>query len=145
MPQQTIISTTSPAETKTLGRNFAQQVKRGGVAALIGTLGSGKTTFVQGLASGLDLRQQMTSPTFIKMARYRIPRTTRLFYHHDLYRLRHRTELAELGLSAILGRKDNVVVIEWPEKIRTLLPPRAKWIKFTYDRSHTNIRHIKIS
>jgi len=144
MARQIVILTTAPAQTRALGRNFARNIQSGGVAALIGTLGSGKTTFVQGLGVGLRLRRKITSPTFIKMARYRLPHTDRWFYHFDLYRLRHRTELMELGLSDILRRKDNVIVIEWPEKIKALLPPRTKWIKFTHDRSDPKTRIIKI-
>jgi len=89
-------------------------------------LGSGKTTFVQGLAKGLGIEKKIISPTFILM------RTYGNLYHVDLYRLEGNVaeEAKNLGLTDIWGKKDNIVVIEWAEKIKEIIPKKAKWIKF---------------
>ena len=94
--------------------------------ALTGDLGSGKTTFVQGLAEGLGFAGRIISPTFILMRKY--PR----FYHVDLYIFEKNVaqEVENIGLTDIWGKDKNIVVIEWAEKIKDLIPPKANWIKF---------------
>jgi len=94
--------------------------------ALTGDLGSGKTTFVQGLAEGLGFAGRIISPTFILMRKY--PG----FYHVDLYRFEENVaqEVENIGLTDIWGKDKNIVVIEWAEKIKDLIPPKANWIKF---------------
>ena len=107
------------------------------ILALIGDLGSGKTTFVQGLAKGLGVEQRIISPTYIIMRNYRIKLKTKslklkTFYHVDLYRLEDNIEheIANLGLKEIWSDPENIVAIEWAEKIRDLVPRNAIWIKF---------------
>ena len=102
----------------------------GEVLALTGNLGSGKTTFIQGLAEGLGVSTRVISPTFILLRKYIYG--DRNFYHVDLYRLEEKVEneALNLGLSDIWGRKDNIVAVEWAEKIRGLVPKGAKWITF---------------
>ena len=102
----------------------------GEVLALTGNLGSGKTTFIQGLAEGLGVSTRVISPTFILLRKYSLGEMS--FYHVDLYRLETgvEEEALNLGLSDIWGRKDNIVAVEWAEKIRGLVPKGAKWITF---------------
>ena len=118
--------TESPAETKELGRKTAANLKGGQTFALSGDLGSGKTTFVQGFAAGLGYTGRIISPTFILMRKY--PH----FYHVDLYRFEDNIaqEVENIGLTDILGKGKNIVVIEWAEKIKDLIPANAVWIKF---------------
>lgn len=109
-----------------MGRKFAAELIGGKTLALTGDLGSGKTTFVQGLAQGLGFTGRIISPTFILMRKY--PG----FYHVDLYRFEGNIarEVQNIGLTDIWGKDKNIVVIEWAEKIEDLIPPEAIWIKF---------------
>ncbi|MBI5037498.1 MAG: tRNA (adenosine(37)-N6)-threonylcarbamoyltransferase complex ATPase subunit type 1 TsaE [Candidatus Kerfeldbacteria bacterium] len=111
--------TKSVAETKKFAETLAKKCRGGEIYALIGTLGSGKTAFTQGFARGLGIRRHIPSPTFTLLNLYPIARRGRLAYfcHVDLYRLRHITELSEIGLSEWLGRADTVTVIEWADRM----------------------------
>src|SRR3989304_6681375 len=101
--------TKSSSETKKLGKTFAANLVGGEVLALTGNLGSGKTTFIQGLAEGLGVSTRVISPTFILLRKYSLGEMS--FYHVDLYRLETgvEKEVVNLGLSDIWGRKDNLV------------------------------------
>lgn len=94
--------------------------------ALVGELGAGKTTFIQGLAKSLGITSKIISPTFILMRKYDD------LYHIDLYRLEGNLEkeVENLGFFDVLKDKENVVVIEWAEKIKNLLPKSTMWINF---------------
>ena len=124
------VITQSAEETKDFGRKTAADIKRGQTLALTGDLGSGKTTFVQGFAEGLGHIGRIISPTFILMRKYDLPDGD--FYHVDLYRFEDNVEkeVENIGLRDIWGNKDNIVVIEWAEKIKNLLPENTKWLKF---------------
>jgi tRNA threonylcarbamoyladenosine biosynthesis protein TsaE len=102
-------------ETQELGENIGTLIANPTLLALTGELGSGKTAFVQGLASGLDVPEEyyITSPTFTLINEY--PGRLRLF-HVDLYRLDSDSDLEEIVLYDIL-EGDGVVAIEWAEKL----------------------------
>lgn len=120
------IITNSFEETQTLAFDFAKTLKKGAVLALYGDLGSGKTTFVQGLAKSFGIEKKIISPTFIIM------RTYGHFYHVDLYRVETEKDVEGLGLLEIINDPENIVVIEWPEKIEHLLPKKTISIAFEY-------------
>jgi len=122
--------TKSSEETQKLAEQIGENLKGGEILALFGNLGAGKTTFVQGLAKGLGIKERIISPTFVLIRQHK----TRdlVFYHIDLYRLQNLTELKELELEEILNNKDRIVVIEWAEKIRDLLPEKRIDIHFEY-------------
>jgi len=122
--------TESSQETKDLGQKIAADLVGGEIFALTGGLGSGKTTFVQGFSKGLGLTSRIISPTFILMRKYRA--SDKDFYHIDLYRLEKEVdkEVVNLGVTDIWGKPGNIVVIEWAEKIKDLIPKSAKWIFF---------------
>jgi len=122
--------TKSAEETKNFGKEVASNLEGGEVFALSGELGSGKTTFVQGFAEGLGIKGRIISPTFILMRKYGAG--DKDFYHIDLYRLEGNVEneVINLGLSDIWAKSENIVVIEWAEKIEKIIPKSAKWIKF---------------
>jgi len=131
------IITTSFEETQQLGLDFAKKLKGGEVLALYGDLGSGKTTFVQGLAKGLGVDRPIISPTFIIMRTYhnRLKSNDvrfKNFYHVDLYRIDNENDVQSLGLLELLGEKENIVAIEWPDKIENVLPEKRINIYFTY-------------
>ena|SRR3989344_2011475 len=119
------IISNSTEETKQFGKKLAQKYQNGGILALFGDLGAGKTTFTQGFAEGLGIKSRVISPTFIVMRQY--PNN---FYHIDLYRLDQINQLEEIGLSEIFTDPQNVVLVEWAEKLGKLLPHNAVKIKF---------------
>jgi len=131
------ILTHSAKETISFGKKFARNLKNGAVLALVGELGAGKTQFVKGLAQGLGLRKNITSPTFVLLKNYPLPITRyplRNLIHIDCYRLSHPEELIDLGLKELLADKSNLIVIEWADKIKTILPRGTKWLKFKVGR-----------
>jgi tRNA threonylcarbamoyladenosine biosynthesis protein TsaE len=122
------ITTHSVEETKKLGKKIGECIKAGTVLALIGDLGSGKTSFVQGLARGLEVPDgyYITSPSYTLINEY--PGRHPLF-HVDLYRLEDPVDFEDIGLYEILD--DNyVVAIEWADRIRQELSPDHVIIKF---------------
>lgn len=113
-------------QTQDLGKKLAQSLVGGEVLALVGNLGSGKTTFTKGLAKGLGVKQTITSPTFVLMKVYKTKhKTIKTFVHVDCYRLSG-TELAAIGLSDYLNQPDTVVAIEWAEKLPKEFKPSIK-------------------
>lgn len=108
----------SPDETLKLGRDFASQLVPGTVITFNGNLGAGKTTCIQGICAGLDVKEHVTSPTFTLINEYngRLP-----VYHFDFYRIQSEYEVIDLGLVEYF-EGDGVCLIEWPEVIQSLLP-----------------------
>lgn len=147
------VQTHNFSETQDLGFNLGKNLKKGWVFALYGNLGSGKTTFVQGLAKGLGINQKIISPTFIIVRKYDIPKSLipalpagrlnlKSFYHIDLYRIENESGVDGLGLEEILNDKSNIVAIEWPEKIEKYLPENRVNLYFEY--LEDNKRKIEI-
>ncbi len=126
------IITKSPEETKKLGEKLAQGLKNGGVACFWGDLGSGKTTLIQGIARSFGFKR-ITSPTFIICRRY-----NKFFWHIDLYRLTSLAEAKAIGLEEILADPKNIVLIEWPEIIKKILPAKSQnfFLKTLADNIH---------
>lgn len=126
----------SERETRSLAQDLASLLKGGEILTLEGPLGSGKTCFVKGLAQGLGIKTQITSPTFVLMRSYHFGKKKgRVFYHFDLYRLKKSGELLELGFPDVLRNPQSIIAIEWPEKTRGLLPPRVIRLNFTHGQS----------
>ena len=121
-----IVETHSVEETIALGERLATQLQRGDVLALSGELGAGKTALVKGIARGLGIAQDVTSPTFTLIHEYRGGRLP--LFHLDLYRLDSAGQALTIGIEDYLD-PDGVTVIEWAEKIETLLPERAIQIR----------------
>ena len=120
MSRQTFASR-DPAETQAIGERLGARLTAGAVIACTGELGAGKTCFLQGLARGLGVTGDVTSPTFVLVNQYR-GRTP--IYHLDAYRTGSLTELVDLGLEEML-HGDGVTVIEWADKLLPLLPART--------------------
>jgi tRNA threonylcarbamoyladenosine biosynthesis protein TsaE len=125
------ITTKSAEETQRFGEKFADSLKGGEILALVGNLGSGKTTFIQGLAKGLKIEHPVISPTFILMREYQLE-NEKMLYHIDLYRLENNVamELKHLGVEDWWGKEENIVVIEWADKAAEAVPNNATWINF---------------
>jgi len=116
------ITTASAAETRALAAELAAALPPDTTLALHGDMGVGKTTFVQGLAQGLGVREQVTSPTFAIYSVYQ--GTTRKLVHLDAYRLEHERQLDALLLEEFLT-SPWCLAIEWPEKTGAWLPKDA--------------------
>ena len=124
--------TNSPQETRDLGQRIASNFKGREILALFGELGSGKTTFVQGVASGLGIKQNITSPSFVLMNQYQIPERKIRLCHFDFYRLRKGKNLSPADLTDYLGKKEYICLIEWADRVTELLPKETIKINFNY-------------
>jgi len=113
----------SPLETQEIGRKLAFLLEKGDVVALVGDLGTGKTTFVKGIAEGLGIASEhVNSPSFVICQEYqgRIP-----LYHFDLHRMTGETDLQRLEIEVGFGDYldgDGVTVVEWANRALSLLP-----------------------
>ncbi|MDP3998291.1 MAG: tRNA (adenosine(37)-N6)-threonylcarbamoyltransferase complex ATPase subunit type 1 TsaE [bacterium] len=123
--------TQNARQTQELAKRLAGDLKGEEVLALYGQLGSGKTTFVQGLAHGLGIKKRILSPTFTLIRQYAIGHKHAL-HHIDLYRLEKAEEAEGLGLEEIIADKNAIVVIEWADKIKKILPTKRWEINFKY-------------
>jgi len=103
--------TAAAAETEALGERLGRTLAAGDVVTLSGPLGSGKTTFAKGLARGLEVAEEVTSPTYALVSEYRGRLT---LYHVDLYRIATPTQYTSLAMDDIL-HGPWVTVVEWPE------------------------------
>lgn len=138
--KEEIMITDSYEETKAIGQKMAKKLKPGELIALYGNLGGGKTTFVQGLALGLGIKKRIISPTFIIIRVYDLKSKT--FFHIDLYRTKTAEDIKGLGIKEIISDDNNIVVVEWAEKLKDLLPDKRIDIHFEY--LGENKRKLKI-
>jgi tRNA threonylcarbamoyladenosine biosynthesis protein TsaE len=173
-----VFITNSFRETQGLGEEFVEGIsgqgralskrKKGALAiGLYGDLGSGKTTFVQGMAYGLGIKRRIISPTFVIVRQYNIPHypssdptwrgsrevnnssrqaRTIHFYHIDLYRIEKEKHIVGLGIEEIMNDPQNIVAIEWAEKMEGFLPKERWDIHFEYsgrDRRKIGINRVK--
>ena len=127
----------SVEETWGLARQFASELKPGDVVCLEGDLGAGKTTFTQGLAAALGVDGRVTSPTFCLVQEHRGGAT--LLVHMDLYRLHNEDDALAIGWEDYLS-EGAILVVEWPERAGSLIPPTAKHIVFTHLEGEENRR-----
>lgn len=136
--------TNNAKETQNIAKGLAEEVLKNNkkslstdkgafVIALKGDLGGGKTTFIQGFAKGIGVKEKITSPTFNIYKNYKLKTNNyKLFYHFDCYRIENPKEILDLEFKKIIFDSKNIVVIEWPEKIKAVLPKNALWIKFKF-------------
>jgi tRNA threonylcarbamoyladenosine biosynthesis protein TsaE len=115
-------------QLKEYGRRLGSELEPGAVVALVGELGAGKTTLAKAVASGLCIKEHVTSPTFTIINEYSSGRLP--LYHIDLYRLDN-SDLAELGIDEYIDGC-GVTVIEWADRIEELIPEDALWIELSY-------------
>lgn len=118
-------TTTSPDETIARGKEFVSSLRAGSIVCLQGALGAGKTHFVKGMAEGLGIESnEVSSPTFTLINEYDGDKS---LFHFDCYRMESPREALEIGAEEYFYG-DGVTVIEWPERIESLIPPEAIWI-----------------
>ncbi len=123
-----VFEVNSVEETWALARQFASELRPGDVVCLEGDLGAGKTTFTQGLAAALGVAGRVTSPTFCLVQEHR---GGALLVHMDLYRLHSEDDVLAIGWEDYLA-EGAILVVEWPERAGSLIPPTAKHIVFTH-------------
>ena len=113
----TVISN-SPEETLSLGENLARFLKKGSILAIEGPIGAGKTCLVKGIASGLGIEGNITSPSYTIISEYdaSIDGEDIRFFHIDAYRLRNSIDFSDIGGEEIIFG-DGISVIEWSERI----------------------------
>jgi tRNA threonylcarbamoyladenosine biosynthesis protein TsaE len=116
------VTTDSASETRMLAAELATALPPDTTLALHGDMGVGKTTFVQGLAQGFGVKEQVTSPTFAIYSVYQGSRTK--LVHLDAYRLENERQLEELLLEEFLT-SPWCLAVEWPEKTGAWLPEQA--------------------
>lgn len=116
--------THSPEETIEFGKEIGEKLRGGDVIAFVGGLGAGKTTFTRGLAIGMGLVDEVTSPTFALVNEYR--GKTNL-YHFDMYRIMNAESLETTGFYDYMS-EDNVLAIEWSENIKDCLDKNTIYI-----------------
>lgn len=127
------ITTLKLSQIPKTAKDLALKLKGGEIFALIGPLGSGKTTFVKALGKNLKIKAKITSPTFVLIHNFSAVLKSGKkvhFYHLDLYRTKNYKEVKALGLAEFLGNRDTITLIEWADKIKRHLPKKTKTIKF---------------
>ena len=124
------IETGTPEETFDLGFKLGQEAGAGQVYCLEGDLGVGKTVFAQGFAKGLGIAEAVNSPTFTILQSYEEGRLP--FYHFDVYRIADVEEMDEIGYEDCFYG-DGVSLVEWPGRIREIIPENAVWISIEKD------------
>lgn len=128
----------TPEATQEVGAILGRHAEAGDLLLLVGELGAGKTTLVQGLCQGLDVPELARSPTFVLVHRYqgRLP-----VYHVDLYRIGSVSEAQDLGLEE-LGGQDGVTVVEWAERALPAFPQDYLLVRFVWEGD--TVRRLQI-
>src|SRR3989338_6022 len=159
------IITKSDKETKKLGEKLAKEIaishkpyaarrkayglRRGFVVSLDGGLGAGETTFTQGFAKGLGIKETPKSPTFVIMRIYKLNKSNRSdkivefenFIHIDAYRITSK-DLKSLGWNELVSGQQNIILIEWGDRVKNILPKNA--LRIIFKHGHSGSRLIKI-
>lgn len=125
----------SPEDTLNFGKEYAKTLTRGDVVLLNGEMGAGKTVFSKGVALGLGVKEEVTSPTYAYMNDY-----SGKLYHFDCYRLSCGEQAEALGLCDYFY-SDGICLIEWAENIRSVLPEKVKVVEIR--RTKENEREIE--
>lgn len=117
---------------------LAEELRGGEIICLTGDLGAGKTTFTQGLLKGLRIKGPYTSPTFVVIKNYKSNFKFKIsnlkllnVYHIDAYRIGAK-DLLDLGWKDFAGKKDSIVILEWPENVKKIIPTGALWIELEW-------------
>lgn len=144
------ITTKTAKETQKIAKILAGEIAKmpameegALVLTLNGELGAGKTTFVQGLVAGLGIKEEVSSPTFLIMKKIELHKHIlknkknakiqfKNLYHFDCYRIKNERDLADLDIKDIFRDKENIVLIEWSERIKKILPKNLIDVRFEY-------------
>jgi len=141
-----IYTSTCEKDTFQLGVDLASELQPGDTVAFYGDLGSGKTEFIKGICSGLNVRDLVSSPTYTIVNQYAGARERGEYvkvYHIDLYRIESVRELYDIGLDETLAENDSVKLVEWAEHADGLLPENRIEIRFA-PLADENSRKIEV-
>lgn len=130
--------TNSANDTIEFGKSVARAVGVGSVISLVGDLGAGKTTFTKGVARGLGIMDNVTSPTFTILNEY--SGEEKRLYHFDFYRIEDESELVELGFEDYFPSTDGLTIVEWVEKAPSVLP--KQYYQVTFEKIDDDKRRI---
>ncbi len=137
------IITRSSIQTKDFAKNLAKEIPVGTIVALIGELGSGKTTFAQGFAEGLHILESIVSPTFKLVSEYDGEKCKLI--HVDTYRLDSIEDFLNICGEDIIRTPGAIILIEWADKIIDILPPDTIQIHFQRVSKIENERELTIN
>ena len=143
MSTEKIYFSNSEAETEALGAALARELAPGSIVLLCGDLGAGKTVFSRGFARGLGITEPVTSPTYPIVQEYELL-TGRRLYHMDLYRIGDENAALGFGVDEFLNEPGAISLVEWPERIRGLLPDTAIRVELLHraeDKREIHVRH----
>ena len=124
----------STAQTQRLGARLGELLQPGDLICLEGALGAGKTCLAQGIGRGCGVPDALISPTYTLIHEYQRPHDGRALYHVDLCRIAGVQDALCLGLTDYVDDRAAITVIEWPERVKELLPEQRLWIL---------MRHVK--
>ena len=128
----------SPDITMSIGFEFSQEIKAGDIIAIEGEIGAGKTTFIKGILKGLGYKGNVNSPTYTLINEYQ---ANSKIIHIDCYREKNINRWIDIGFIDYLN-DNNIIIIEWPEYIRKILP--SDTIDIYIKHIEESIREIKI-
>ena len=132
----------SEKQTFAFAKNFSKTLKGGEVIGLAGNLGAGKTVFAKGLAAGLGVKKTISSPTFVLMRVYPVKSAAiKQLIHIDAYRIKSANDLTAIGAAEYFNWPDAVTVIEWADKIKKILPKKAKFVKISINKASRIINY----
>ena len=123
-------------DTQKLGEKFAKNINSGDIILLYGELGSGKTTFIKGILKGMKFSGEVTSPTFSLINEYD---AIEKVIHIDCYREENLDRWINLGIEDYFN-ESNIVIIEWPEILETIIPDKS--LKIEINHINENTREI---
>jgi len=124
---ETVLTTLTAADTAT-------------VLALQGELGAGKTTLTKAIANILGVKGTVQSPTFVIAKFYEGNQIFKNLVHIDAYRIEDVAELATLGFDRLLQQPKTLIIVEWPERIKSILPKETNWYTISHDNNQRIIK-----
>ena len=138
------INISEEKDTKSVAEKFSKLIKQGDFILLSGNLGVGKTTFIKYIINSLQKANnqnisEVTSPTFTVLNEYQIKK--KLIKHYDLYRIKNKKELNNLGIQENL--KDQITLVEWPEMVKKIKIKNSINLEFEYKKNYTE-RYLSI-
>lgn len=128
-------------DTREVGEAMSASLRARDAVVLTGELGAGKTTFVQGVARGLGIEDQVSSPTFTLVKEYR---GILDIAHVDVYRLERVQDVVDLGLDE-LGDGEGVLIVEWGDAVEDLLPDERLRVELTTEDLVSDVRRLRVS
>jgi len=133
-----VVYSNSPKDTENLAKKIASLLQGNEILALYGDLGAGKTAFTRGFADFFGLKDEVSSPTFSLVNEYE--GTKFKIYHFDMYRISDASEVYEIGFNEYLNKANAIVLIEWYEKIASVL--KGDFVKITINKIDENSREF---